>query len=160
LQSGTVLALPLKPKVHTEVNMELSRANGSNPFSSLRNELTRLKGVLQRINQSITDEADTLVAGDQVAPAETANQNIERATQLDEAETTAMGAETPSRYREESLKERILELENQIKIKEWLLKTRDAQLKRLRYELAGARISLMTGEKNKWGDHDRRKMWG
>jgi citrate lyase gamma subunit len=138
--------------------MDPSKENENNPFSSLRNELSRLKGVLQRIDQSIAAEGKNLPE-DPAAPAKMISQDLQIAVQPNETKTVRVESETTVPDHEKSLDETILELENQIRVKEWLLKTRDAQIKKLRSELVEAKLSLMTEEKDKWDGHGWRKLW-
>jgi len=138
--------------------MDTSKGNESNPFSSLRNELSRLKGVLQRINRSIAADGINLPE-DPAVPAEMISQERELKDQPNETKTDRIGRETTIPDREKSLNEKIQELENHVRTKEWLLKTRDAQIKKLRAELVEAKISLMTEEKDKWDGHGWRKIW-
>lgn len=137
--------------------MEFSKASERNPFSSLRNELARLKGVLQRINQSIATEAEIL-ADDPSSPGNTISQDCELTAKPHETKTVKIESEAAVPDQEKRLNERILELENQVRTKDWLLKTRDAQIKKLRAELVEAKISLMTEEKDKWDGPGWRKL--
>jgi hypothetical protein len=139
--------------------MELSKASERSPFSSLRNELARLKGVLQRINQSIGTEAEIL-AEDPAAPPNWISPDCELAVQPNKTKTVKIESEAATLPdHEKRLNEKILELENQVRTKEWLLKTRDAQIKKLRAELVEAKISLMTEGKDKWDGQGWRKLW-
>lgn len=138
--------------------MEFSRASEGNPFGALRNELARLKSVLQRINRSIPAEAETSDA-DPAAPANMISQDLQTVAQSEETKTVKIESEAMVPDHEKRLREKILELENQVRTQEWLLKTRDAQIKKLRSELLEAKISLMTEEKDKWEGPGWRKLW-
>ncbi len=111
--------------------MELLKEIESDPFSPLKNEILKLKEMLLCQLESITKQAEV------VTPSDACQDEQIR----------------------ESLNAKIRDLENHVKVKEWLLETRDAQLRKVKSDLQEKELRLAAKEREECGSNGRRKLW-
>ncbi|MFQ5682367.1 MAG: hypothetical protein ACE5HC_03750 [Candidatus Binatia bacterium] len=148
---------------------EFLEENKHNPFSPLRNGLDKLRQMLLCRMEFITSEAEAIAAG-AAAPAEPSQESLKGEGGMSNPEAEIQGSvdidhanhdsEPRKKEQETSQAAKLEYLENRLKTKDWLLETRDVQLKKIRAELLELKIRLASIERDELRSNSRGgKLW-